>query len=428
MTGGPYRMKKQHYKAALPFKHIMQIGTVLTCMALCVNCRQNEIMPEQLQNRTISLTGLLPQMPETKTALDENGLTTLWAENDVIGVFSQNTFNAPFTLHEGSGTVTGLFTGTLTGTPLYAYYPYSDQAGHDASAISGQINAIQTQDGNQPDIAQYDVKAGTYTGGDATQGFHFAFRQLATLLAFSIDATGTVLVGENVQSLSITAAERALTGSFTLDLTQPDSYLTMADNANESLTLSFSPAQTLTTETPIQAWGFVNGAIMEGDVLTFSLETEHYLVTFQKTAIKDFQPGFCYQLPLVLTQMDHLAIQENSPFYSIQDCGYYDLSGTTITPYFTYTRFSDQWGHSVNLSNQSYRIQNNLYARVWECTLPNHLKQGDSSEMSVATAGSFQQAANGTFTVRVGYQKDNLIWLVDDVNKAGYILHYTLTE
>lgn len=410
-------MKTQLYKAALLF----------TCIVLCVSCRQNEIMPEQLQNRTISLTGILPQQPETRTSLDENGLTTLWAENDVIGVYSQSTFNAPFTLHEGSGTVTGLFTGTLTGTPLYAYYPYSDQAGHNASAVKGQISGIQTQNDNQPNIALYDVKAGTYTGGDATQGFHFAFRQVATLLAFSIDATGTVLIGENVQSLSITAAGRSLTGSFTLDLTQPNSSLTMDDNASESLTLTFSPAQTLTTESPIKAWGFVNGTILEGDVLTFSIETEHYLVTFQKTAIKDLQPGFRYQLPLTLAQMDHLVIQDNNPFYSVQECGFYDLSGT-ITPFFTYTRFSDQWGHSVNQTSQSYRIQNNLYARVWECTLPNNLKLGDLSEMNVATAGSFQQAANGTFTARVGYQRDNLIWLMDDVNKTGYILYYTLTE
>ena len=45
---------------------------------------------------------------------------------------------------EENAATTG-FTGSLDSgdTPKYAYYPYSDKAGTDATALSGSVNATQ---------------------------------------------------------------------------------------------------------------------------------------------------------------------------------------------------------------------------------------------------------------------------------------------
>ena len=87
---------------------------------------------------------------ETRVSISEETLPTTgkiyyyWTPEDQIGVFtdaSEN--NVCYKNTESSKVKTATFApvSRVTGTPTYAYYPYSSEAGTNITAVKGQISA-----------------------------------------------------------------------------------------------------------------------------------------------------------------------------------------------------------------------------------------------------------------------------------------------
>lgn len=86
----------------------------------------------------------------TKTTFGDKGdkYEVKWEENDQIGIFiASSSTNVPASLKriEGKAYFAAEVSNYNAGDQLYAYYPYSDKAGNDASKVTLKVPYIQTQ-------------------------------------------------------------------------------------------------------------------------------------------------------------------------------------------------------------------------------------------------------------------------------------------
>ena len=114
------------------------------------------------------------------------------------------------------------FNGTMAAGeyPIYAYYPYSaSNAAADVTALKGDLKLTQTFDMTTGKL-EGDYKVGTPTFKTYEGRYEFEFEHLFSLLKFDINATGTALEGDALESIILTLPEgRRLGGKFTFDAT-----------------------------------------------------------------------------------------------------------------------------------------------------------------------------------------------------------------
>ena len=128
-----------------------------------------------------------------------------WNPEDEIGVFtdaSESNVRFRNTALENAKTVTFAPTSAVSGTPAYAYYPYSAEAGTDMTAIKGQISSAQTINAkldNVPGVYRYGYYKST--SGNASS---FGFKHVFSIVRFHLDVTGTKLAGRQLQDIEIT--------------------------------------------------------------------------------------------------------------------------------------------------------------------------------------------------------------------------------
>ena len=147
---------------------------------------------------------------ETRVSISDETLPTsgkiyyYWTPEDEIGVFtdaSENNVRFKNTASENSKTVTFAPTTSVTGTPTYAYYPYSAEAGTDITAVKGSIPSEQTINAeldNVPGIYRYGYYKST--SGSASS---FGFKHVMSTVRFHIDVAGTPLEGRKLHNLQI---------------------------------------------------------------------------------------------------------------------------------------------------------------------------------------------------------------------------------
>ena len=117
-----------------------------------------------------------PSEPEVEETVSQKVTATLvgeagaaWTSSDVLGVYtdaSEN--NVKYTCTSASN---GTFTASaeVSGTPQYAYYPYStDNASRNATGLKGNVPQDQTaaKAGYLPYDYRYGVQTGTNSDGD----------------------------------------------------------------------------------------------------------------------------------------------------------------------------------------------------------------------------------------------------------------------
>ena len=90
---------------------------------------------------------------------DDGSLVMQWSPGDRIGVFGASQSNVCFTSANETAADETTFsdTGTFSGTPSTAYYPYTEGAA-DAAAVPVNIHAVQTYS-DVTSVAAYDFKA-----------------------------------------------------------------------------------------------------------------------------------------------------------------------------------------------------------------------------------------------------------------------------
>ena len=283
---------------------------ILTFVIACFcGCTDEYIADHSGSQHNVEITARMDGEVSTRTCVgsstDDGAVGILWTPDDCVGVYgTDGTRNALFASTNTGNVPEAIFSGDLKQgeAPAYAYYPYSeDNASADVSAIKGNLKLTQTYDmGTGTLEADYKVGTPSFTSSDG-RSYEFTFSHLFSLLKFDIDATGTALEGDNLESIVISLPEgRRLGGDFTFDAATKAVTWTGSANGANVLTMNWSDTPALTGGTSYSGYITCAPDIRQGDEIKVTILTHKFKAEFTRTSLVDFAGNTCYTFPLSL--------------------------------------------------------------------------------------------------------------------------------
>ncbi len=283
-------------------------ATAAVCLLGLAAC-QEELLVAPGAKGTVEILARMDGEINTRTCVGsstaDGTVGILWMPGDRIGVYGEDgTCNAPFASANTGAVAEAIFTGNLQQgeKPAYAYYPYSeDNAAASVSAIKGNLKLTQTYDMGTGRIeGDYKVGAPSFTSADG-KSYGFTFSHLFSLLRFDIDATGTALEGDNLESIILTLPEgRRLGGEFTFDAASREVTWTGTADGAHTLTMNWSDTPALTDGARYSGYITCAPDVRQGDEIGITILTRRYRAEFTRTALTDFAANTCYTFPLTL--------------------------------------------------------------------------------------------------------------------------------
>ena len=265
-------------------------------------CIEEMASPAEIGEKTI-IAVLDEETIQTRTCVsDEKGdnVGILWCSDDALGVYSETgKENAKFTTSIESPSGEAAFSGSMALEPAYAYYPYST-ANDNSREIKGELPAVQSFSYSDA-ILSYDYKVGVPS--DKGEG-QFAFNHLFALFRVTVNATGTAVQNEKLQSVTFTFADdvKVPSGSFTFPVSGGAAKWSSTSEASNELTLNWTDTPTLSSGKTFNGYLScppVSGLM--GKELTVTLKTSNYAVSFTTTLnVDSFQTNYIYTFPLTL--------------------------------------------------------------------------------------------------------------------------------
>ena len=244
---------------------------------------------------------------QTRTCVDIKNPNTsfiglLWQPDDQIGVYSQDgkSKNAKFTTTATQNEPQAEFSGEMSGTPFYAYFPYSsDNDNCEMTSLKGTVLAEQAFNPEYGTLV-CDYKYGT-RAADGTNKFNF--KQLFTMLRVTIDASETGLEGERLNNIVLTVTDangnqRPICGDFTFSAIDGD--WSAGSNTSNSISMPWTTRPAL--EKGKSYLGFITlmPVVKVGDKISIEVITEGHKATFTADSKVDFLSGYVYNIPLTL--------------------------------------------------------------------------------------------------------------------------------
>lgn len=259
-----------------------------------VSCSEMDesFSPSQEQISINSALDGFSALPSTRTQVgsmaDDGALLMEWSVGDQVGVFGDNTVNAPFAGNHTAPAAQTTFSGSVTlgDVPKYAYYPYSEQV-VNLQAIPVTIPTEQTY-ADVNSIAAYDVKATDVITDKGNGIYQLNMRQMVSLVRFEFSLTNVegLSVDEKLQRVTLETGV-PVTGSYTYDLTNLDKGLAgVADAQSTFLNLTFSNQPSL-SETVI-AYAVAAPGAQKGTTWHCTFLTDKHEVSFTTEALCDF--------------------------------------------------------------------------------------------------------------------------------------------
>jgi hypothetical protein len=400
-----------------------KIIIIICGILLTIGCKQEkERRLSVLQKENMEIKGILPSGEDvaTKTTLDEDGLLTLWEEGDAIGVYGNGSSNVSLTLTSGAGTPFGVFKGTQTGVPLAAYYPYTQSAGNTYTDVRGFLDSAQVQNENAHHIAPYDWKVSSHVTGNDQDGYRIHFREIMTLLNFTIDVNGTALVGEHLQSVTFCVPDKKLAGNFAIDLGTSQALPAFDDQATNKVCVRWETTPLAEAGNTTDVVMFVNASVEAEDLLQITLETENHTATTTVPSAKTMKAGHRYHIPLSLSELsDQTTIKEKSDPGDYNTFGIYRMEDTLIT----YRQFADQWSILAYDTHYDFRIQNYAQKKVVTISgIPLDPQPGSTFSIEINVLG-VDNIAQGSKNVTVARKEGNLLLLYDQENQTSYLVY-----
>lgn len=295
-------------------KNILYI--FITTAAILYGC--NKYDESFNEAKTYSILAVVENSIDTKTVVDnvpsniypDARIGILWNHDDKIGVYSASTLNSAFSSDMIAGTVasSALFSGTLNDNALYAYFPYSaDNNNVEANAVRGVIPEDQEYDIDTRRIpADYKIGVQRKDANGTPIAGSFSFTSILSLLRVDIDATQTVLAGEQLQKIILIFPENnKARGNLTINLETQETSITSGSN---TLNMVWSGSPNLTAGK--QYTGYITCAPMKfaadetgtPATVTVSIETSGHIASFNATLSTDFAPNTMYTFPLKLSK------------------------------------------------------------------------------------------------------------------------------
>ena len=244
---------------------------------------------------------------QTRTCVDIKNPNTsfiglLWQPDDQIGVYSQDgkSKNAKFTTTATQNEPQAEFSGEISGTPYYAYFPYSsDNDNCEMTSLKGTVLAEQAFNPENGTLV-CDYKYGT-RAADGTNKFNF--KQLFTMLRVIIDASETGLEGERLNNIVLTVSDandnqRPICGDFTFSAVDGD--WSAGSNTSNSISMPWTTRPALEKGKSFLGFITLMPVVKVGDKISIEVITEGHKATFTADSKVDFQSGYVYNIPLTL--------------------------------------------------------------------------------------------------------------------------------
>ena len=305
-------------------KNNFTLYAVLSCSILALGACQEDSLVQEGSKGNVTIIGRMNGDVKTRTCVDNSSpdgvAGVLWSPKDVIGVYGdKGTKNAMFESANTGNVAEAEFNGTMTTGeyPTYVYYPYSeDNATADVTALKGNLKLEQTFDMATGKL-EGDYKVGTPTFKTYEGRYEFEFEHLFSLLKFDINATGTALEGDALESIILTLPDgRRLGGEFTFDATSKAvTWNGDATGANE-LTMVWSDTPALASGKSYTGYITCAPDIRQGDEIKITILTQKSKAVFTRTALVDFAANTCYTFPLSLENYNDMVETDRPVFTS----------------------------------------------------------------------------------------------------------------
>lgn len=241
-------------------------------------------------------------MSTTRTAVDpteyESGEIGInWIPSDKIGVFGdKGSSNIPFSNTSATTSSSTIFAGNLkTGEkPSFAYFPYSENAGSDLNSLSGNLAAKQIFDLSTGELTS-DYKVGKPTENNG----NFYFEHIFAFLKFRIDATGSSVKDESLESITLSVEDEntILAGDFIFDCTSGN---TIIRNGTNSVVMEWKNNPKLTSSV-FSGYMTVTPSDISGKNIGIEIKTDRHIMSFKAdAAVGKIERNSYYTLPLDL--------------------------------------------------------------------------------------------------------------------------------
>lgn len=305
-------------------KNNFTLYAVLSCSILALGACQEDSLVQEGSKGNVTIIGRMNGDVKTRTCVDNSSpdgvAGVLWSPKDVIGVYGdKGTKNAMFESANTGNVAEAEFNGTMTTGeyPTYAYYPYSeDNATADVTALKGNLKLEQTFDMTTGKL-EGDYKVGTPTFKTYEGTYEFEFEHLFSLLKFDINATGTALEGDALESIILTLPDgRRLGGEFTFDATSKEVTWTGDATGTNELTMVWSDTPALSNGTTYTGYITCAPDIRQGDAIKITILTQQFKAEFTRMALVDFAANTCYTFPLSLENYKNDMTVTNRPVFT----------------------------------------------------------------------------------------------------------------
>lgn len=302
---------------------IKYYAIIAGCLLGMVSCQEEELIKNS-SNGNVTILARMDDGIQTRTCVDnsssDDASGILWSPKDQIGVYGdKGTKNALFESANTGNVAEAEFNGTMTTGeyPTYAYYPYSeDNATADVTALKGNLKLEQTFDMTTGKL-EGDYKVGTPTFKTYEGRYEFEFEHLFSLLKFDINATGTALEGDALESIILTLPEgRRLGGKFTFDATSKAVTWTDDVTGTNVLTMNWSDTPALASGKSYTGYITCAPDIHLNDEIKITILTQKFKAEFTRTALVDFAANTCYTFPLSLENYKNDMEVTNRPVFT----------------------------------------------------------------------------------------------------------------
>lgn len=261
---------------------------------------------------TIDQAGVQSRTCIDPTSYDGGVVGLLWTPDDCLGVFGDaNTRNSSFANRSTTNVSQASFSGNLNDgeLPKYAYYPYSEaNNGKEPTNLIGKVSDEQTFDLGTGQLTD-DWKYGTLKR-TTSAGYEFQMNHLFAMAKVTVNATGSALQGDSLQSVSVTVTPgegtdvRRINGDFTFSAEDGTYLLTgTASEGSNTTNMVWSDKPSLTSGKSYTGYLTLIPDVKKGDKFTICLTTDKHTATYEVKSKVNFQKGSIYNFPLNLTYL-----------------------------------------------------------------------------------------------------------------------------
>lgn len=298
-------MKLCNFKGAL---HVLSVAMLMSAWTSCTGDLTEE--RPQAESQSV-LVGLRLDDEQTKTTAADDGLSTVWTENDEVALWARNSSDdnileaQRFSLSSTYGEK-GWFTSVLASEMTYdqyvyyASYPYPESV----SGTEARFTVPYVQDGRASDGADIMISSAVQSGPlrnfTGVEGLSVSMDHLLHILRFYIPNGIDAFDGEPVEKIVFTMPDD-VAGTLTVDVTSPfDGELTQG---RDEITLDL--AEPLYASGP-KSRSYAFATIFpvdcaDGDVLQARLITRSKSANAVPVALngRSFRAGHATAVPLV---------------------------------------------------------------------------------------------------------------------------------